>query len=115
MNNGSQGITTRTGSEFQFGPKLSFFKDRLIMNSGIKTGSTNQRDSYVAGDIELQYALTPDRRYLLRVYNKSDAVLEGRRIRSGIGFTYQKSVDSFWDLFKFNRSKNKLHPRDREY
>jgi len=115
MNNGSQGITTRTGSEFQFGPKLSFFKDRLIMNSGIKTGSTNQRDSYVAGDIELQYALTPDRRYLLRVYNKSDAVLEGRRIRSGIGFTYQQSVDSFWDLFKFNRSKNKLHPRDREY
>lgn len=115
MNNGSQGITTRTGSEFQFGPKLSFFKDRLIMNSGIKTGSTNQRDSYVAGDIELQYALTPDRRYLLRVYNKSDAVLEGRRIRSGVGFTYQKSVDSFWDLFKFNRNKSKLHPRDREF
>lgn len=104
--NSGAGIANRSGKEFQFGPRISLFNDRLVVNPEVKTGTINQSDPYVAGDIEVQYAITPDRQYLARVYQKSDAVFEGRRIRSGVGFTYQKTVDTFWELFKNNKKKD---------
>ncbi len=104
------GIESRIGSELQIGPTLKFFKDRLILNTGIKSGEQGA-DPYVAGDVDLQYELTPDRRYILRLYQKSDAVLEGRRARSGAGFSYRRTVDSFAELFKrekkITKSKNR--------
>lgn len=105
-NSQSNGLVSRTGSEFQFGPRISMFDNRLMLNPGVKTGTNVRSTSYVLGDIELQYALTPDRRYLMRVYYNTDAVLEGKRIRSGVGLSYQRSVDSFWELFKLKKKQD---------
>ena len=69
-------------------------------------------DPYVAGDVDLQYNLTADRRYVLRLYQKNDAVLEGRRIRSGAGFSYRRTVDSFGELFRREDKKKKTRNRN---
>ena len=70
----------------------------MTTNAKSNSGSATAED-YITGDLELQYAITPNRRYLLRLYSRGDAVLEGRRTKSGIGFSYQRTVDSIKELF----------------
>ena len=108
---GDGGIQGRIGSELQIGPSLKFFNEKLILNTGVKRGDQGA-DPYVAGDVDLQYNLTADRRYVLRLYQKNDAVLEGRRIRSGAGFSYRRTVDSFGELFRREDKKKKTRNRN---
>ena len=72
---------------------------KLILNTGVKRGDQGA-DPYVAGDVDLQYNLT------------ADAVLEGRRIRSGAGFSYRRTVDSFGELFRREDKKKKTRNRN---
>jgi len=111
--NTSQGadVQNRIGSELLIGPSLKFFKDRLVLNTGVKSGEQGGNQNYVAGDVDLQYDLTSDRRYILRLYQKNDAVLEGRRIKSGVGFSYRRSMDSFAELFR-REDKKKTKARN---
>ncbi len=112
--NTSQGtnIQNRIGSELLIGPSLKFFDGRLIVNTGVKSGEQGRNENYVAGDVDLQYYLTDDRKYILRLYQNNDAVLEGRRIKSGIGISFQKSMDSFAELFRRDRKKKNSKARD---
>jgi len=102
------GIQNRIGSELLIGPRLKFFNDRLIVNTGVKSGEQGRDQNYVAGDVDLQYYLSADKRYILRLYQKNDAVLEGRRIKSGVGISFKKSLDSFAEIFQRNNKKKRL-------
>lgn len=104
---GTGQIQDRVGSELQIGPILKLLGDRLVLKPGVKSGEQSA-EPYVAVDLDLEYALTPDRRYIIRLYNNNDAVLEGRRVRSGVGFSYRKSMDSLAELFR--REKKKSSP-----
>lgn len=112
--NTSQGtnIQNRIGSELLIGPSLKFFDGRLIVNTGVKSGEQGKNQNYVAGDVDLQYYLTTDRKYVLRLYQNNDAVLEGRRIKSGVGISFQKSMDSIAELFR--REQKKKHTKTRD-
>ena len=100
------------GSELLIGPSLKFFDGRLIVNTGVKSGEQGKNQNYVAGDVDLQYYLTTDRKYVLRLYQNNDAVLEGRRIKSGVGISFQKSMDSIAELFR--REQKKKHTKTRD-
>jgi hypothetical protein len=56
--------------------------------------------AYFTGNFAIQYALTKDRRLVLRIYSGTDRVLEGQRFRSGVGLRYQQEFDSFDNFFK---------------
>jgi len=68
------------------------------------------------GDVEIEYLITEDGRIRAKVYSRYDNTiirLENESyLRSGLGITYQKEVDKFLQLFKFDskRKKKKVVP-----
>lgn len=99
--------------------KLS--NDRLIINLGgdVQYGNRDnlqlqENNTGFVGDVEVEYLVTEDGRIRAQVYSRYDNTiirLENESyLRSGIGITYQKEVDKFRELFKFdaNRKRRKL-------
>jgi len=70
----------------------------------------NEQASNIAGDIEMEYALTRDGRYLLRVYRKNtyDIALQGQVVETGVGFVITMSYDKFKELFDQSKDKKEL-------
>ncbi len=90
-------------SEFQLRMKNNLLKDRLSINFGGNVGtnasSTVSNQTYFAGDIEVTYALTPDNRLKVRVYQRTEPSLEGgRKNRSGIGISYRREFNNFSEV-----------------
>ncbi len=96
--------------------KLS--NDRLIINLGgdVQYGAREQirlqeNNTGFIGDVEIEYLITEDGRIRAKAYSRYDNTiirLENESyLRSGIGITYQKEVDKFFDLFKINKEKRK--------
>lgn len=84
----------------------SFADDRIV----VKVGSTialeqdNARaaqSQQVMTNVEIEYKLTPDGRYRLIAFSKTDLedIVIGRITRSGGGFVFQKDFDRFRHLF----------------
>lgn len=82
------------------------FNDRLKINVGTnvnlgtEAGGSGSSYSGIAGDFELEYQLTPNGNYLVKVFHKSDYnVLEqNNEFNNGVGLIFRKS---------FNRKKGK--------
>lgn len=98
--------------------KLS--NDRLIINLGgdVQYGNREniqlqENNTGFIGDVEIEYLITEDGRIRAKVYSRYDNTiirLENESyLRSGLGITYQKEVDKFLQLFKFdgNRKRRK--------
>ncbi|MBR9920659.1 MAG: hypothetical protein GYB31_07445 [Bacteroidetes bacterium] len=91
----SDGVTT----EVQLGVSKRFWNDRLNVKVGgnVNVGNTGQEQqalTALTGDFALEYQLTPDGNYLLRVYQRSDydALYEGNVNRAGAGISIRKSL-----------------------
>ena len=83
--------------------KNNLFADRLSINIGGNVGtnasSTVNNQTYFAGDLEVTYALTPDNRLKVRVYQRTEPSLEGgRKNRSGIGISYRREFNNFSEV-----------------
>ncbi|MCO5249334.1 MAG: translocation/assembly module TamB [Chitinophagales bacterium] len=110
----SQG-TDNTG--IRLTQKLS--NDRLIINIGGDVQYGNSKDNLklqenntgFVGDVEIEYLVTEDGRISAKVYSRYDNTIirldNESYIKSGIGITYQKEVDKFGQLFKFDRKRKK--------
>lgn len=96
--------------------KLS--NDRLIINLGgdVQYGNKEaiqlqENNTGFIGDVEIEYLITEDGRIRAKVYSRYDNTiirLENESyLRSGLGITYQKEVDKFLQLFKFDSKKKK--------
>ncbi|MCB0707485.1 MAG: translocation/assembly module TamB domain-containing protein [Saprospiraceae bacterium] len=92
---GSDGITT----EVQLGVSKKLWNDRLNVTVGgnINVGNTGQEQqalTALTGDFALEYQLTPDGNYLLRVYQRSDydALYEGNVNKGGAGISIRKTL-----------------------
>jgi hypothetical protein len=86
-------LTVRVGSNIELqGPKQ--------LNG--KNASTN-----IAGDIAVDYNISRDGRYILRVYRKNqyEGVIEGYIIETGVSFIINADYDHFKELLQ--RSKQK--------
>ena len=93
----------RSGSELELRLNNDLFNDRLSINvggnidwgndNGINT-TTNQ-GAFLAGDVVIEYTLTKDRRFKVRFYQLTDQTFEGRRNKTGLGFSYRREFDSF--------------------
>ena len=99
-------------SEFQLRMKNNLLNDRLSINFGGNVGtnasSTVSNQTYFAGDIEVTYALTPDNRLKVRVYQRTEPSLEGgRKNRSGIGISYRREFNNFSEVINDLKQKSK--------
>ncbi|MBB1149389.1 translocation/assembly module TamB [Myroides sp. NP-2] len=91
------------------------FSDRLKVTVGSSfevegNQRQNEQATNIAGDIELEYALSKDGRYLLRVYRKNqyEVALQGQVVETGVGFIITMSYEHFKELFERSKDKRQL-------
>jgi hypothetical protein len=82
--------------------KKELFDERLTINVGTNVNlgaesaaAANSSYSAIAGDFELQYQLTENGNYLVKVFHKGDYnVLEqNNEYKSGVGLIFRKSFN----------------------
>lgn len=103
--------SAQTRTDLNVGISKALFDDRLKVTVGSNfevEGNTRpgEKASNIAGDISLDYQLSPDGRYIARVYRKNQyqATLQGQFIETGIGFVINMSYDRFKELFMSSRA-----------
>ncbi|SEA81710.1 Family of unknown function [Chitinophaga terrae (ex Kim and Jung 2007)] len=89
------------------GASKRLFNDRLTVSVGsniMLTGNTQNASSLI-GDISVEYKLTRDGRYRIRVYQHNDntTVIEGQIVETGVAFALVMDYDEFREIFQ--RSK----------
>lgn len=97
------------------------FSDRLKVTVGSSfevegNQRENEQANNIAGDIELEYALSKDGRYLMRVYRKNryEVALQGQIVETGVGFIITMSYENFRELFENSRDKRQLKKQLRD-
>ncbi len=97
------------------------FSDRLKVTVGSSfevegNQRQNEQATNIAGDIELEYALSKDGRYLLRVYRKNqyEVALQGQVVETGVGFIITMSYEHFKELFERSKDKRQLKKQLRD-
>jgi hypothetical protein len=80
---------------------------------------TNRQQNGLAGNISINYKLTKDGRYEVRVYRKNDYTgeLEGYVIETGIGFIVSVDYNKFKQIFmskEQRRNKRKIRKHNKE-
>jgi len=97
-----------TSDEVELMLSKQLFNDRMRVevngNFGVSNNSTSnlQRSSNLVGDVLIEYKLTPDGRFMVKAYNKSnrDIIDIYAPYKQGLGITYRKEFDYFKDLFR---------------
>ncbi|CAN5347041.1 translocation/assembly module TamB domain-containing protein [soil metagenome] len=94
------------------GLKTSFLKNRLIVNFGanvdyslIQASTNNSSNFLFTPDVSFEYLITPDGKFRVVGFNRSDATLGDitgftRRNRTGVLLSYRKEFDTFSEFFK---------------
>ena len=98
----------------QVGVSKNLFGDRVKVSVGsdfqLSGASQGPNASNIAGNVKIDYTLTPDGKYIIRVYsvNQYNTVVEGQVVETGLSFIITLDFDSFNELFqKKNSSKVK--------
>jgi hypothetical protein len=105
----------RGGSELEIRFSKGLFNNRLIINAGSNIQVERESGAFLAGDLLIEYLLTPDGRFKLRLYQKTDQTITGdRRNRVGAGVAYQREFDSLSELFG-RKKKKKMAERYTNY
>jgi len=105
----------------QVGVSKSLFGDRVKVSVGsdfqLSGASQGPNASNIAGNVKIDYTLTPDGKYIIRVYsvNQYNTVVEGQVVETGVSFIITLDFDSFNELFqKKNSSKENSNPDPKE-
>jgi hypothetical protein len=102
------GSTGQGNTDLSVNLAKSFADDRIIVKVGStvaiedgNSGSAQSSQQQFMTNIEVEYKLTPDGRYRLLVFSKTDLedIVIGRITRSGGGFVFQKDFDRFRYIF----------------
>ena len=113
----TNGLST-TGSEVQLQLNSSFIDNRLRVQVGSQIGSNNNltgtaQESFVGGDILVEFSLTANRQWRLKAYNRLEpgSISGNRQNRAGGGISFNKEYDSFSHMMQgvtdyFDRIRN---------
>lgn len=105
-----QALTSTGNNEFQFSLKPYFLKDRLSVQVGgnIQNNAPGTDvNTFVGTDVVIEYAITPDRNLKLRIFQKLQPDVGGRRFQVGTGLSFRKEYNSFADFIQSFRKKVK--------
>jgi len=93
-----------------------FINDRVTVQVGSQFGvggtGITTADGFLGEDVTVQIALTENRQWRLKVYQRTEPDVSGQRsLRFGLGLSFQKDYDTFEDMWKsfgraFSRRKN---------
>jgi hypothetical protein len=95
--------------------------DRLRVNVGSNfqvegPSNTNQQAINPAGDVSLDYQLTKDGRYMIRVYrlNQYEGVIDGQVVETGVSFILTFDYDKLKDLFTVKKETKKVRQKNKQ-
>ncbi len=90
----------------QVGVSKNLFGDRVKVSVGsdflLAGASQGPNASNIAGNVKIDYTLTPDGKYIIRVYsaNQYNTVVQGQVVETGVSFIITLDFDSFNELFQ---------------
>ncbi len=115
----SGALEQRTDLEIGLSKKL--LNDRLTVTVGSSFGiegakTSGRSSSNIAGNVNVDYALSADGRYRVRFYrrNQNEGVVEGQIIETGFGFTLVVDYNKFREVFqkRAKRVRNQIEQRN---
>ncbi|PWG79083.1 translocation/assembly module TamB domain-containing protein [Pararcticibacter amylolyticus] len=73
----------------------------------------NRKTNNIAGDIQAEYQLSKNGRYLLRAYQKNEyqVALQGQVIETGVGFVVTMDYNKFKEIFRSRADEDKRRRR----
>jgi hypothetical protein len=97
-----------TQNEVELMLSKQLFNDRMRVevngNFGVSnsTSTTVQRSSNLVGDVNVEYKLTPDGRFVVKAYNRTNRDIFDiyAPYKQGLGISYRKQFDYFRDIFR---------------
>jgi hypothetical protein len=107
-------------TDLEVGLSKKLLNDRLTVtvgsSFGLEGGSSqqqNQNATNIAGNVNVEYALSADGRYRLRAYrrNQNESVIEGQIIETGVGFTLVVDYNRFREIFQKRRNRNNIEQK----
>lgn len=108
----SGAMEQRTDLEVGLSKKL--LSDRLTVTVGSSFGlegpkTPGQSSTNIAGNVNIEYALSADGRYRLRAYrrNQNDVIVQGQIIETGLGFTLVVDYNKFREIFQKRNRRNR--------
>lgn len=98
----------RLGGGREVNVRLSsgFINDRVTVQLGSqfgigRTGLAAATDGFLGEDVTVQIALTENRQWRMKVYQRTEPdVSGGRSLRFGLGLSFQKDYDTFEDMWR---------------
>jgi hypothetical protein len=104
----------RNRTEVNIGVTKQLLNERLTVTVGSNLElqgprNSTQKSSNVLGNVAVNYALTPDGRYMIRFYRKNEyqGIIDGYVIESGLSFLISVDYEKFKELIT-RRKKQKV-------
>lgn len=117
------GLNYRPGSdassdEVEVALSTQLFNNRVVVDGNVgvansRNAQAGQSSSNIVGDVNIEYKITSDGRFRVRAFNRSNDVGANALISNnapftqGVGLSYRKEFNSFADLFRKEKKKEK--------
>ncbi|CAL1521112.1 translocation/assembly module TamB domain-containing protein [Chitinophaga sp. MM2321] len=103
--------TAQETTNLNIGASKNLFNDRLTVSVGsniVLTGNQQSASSLV-GDISIEYKLSRDGRYRIRVYQRNDnqTVIQGQFVETGVAFMLVMDYDEFREILQRTKDTKK--------
>ncbi len=110
-----------TRDEFEVMVSTSILNDRISIDGNVGVASNSQSSSNIVGDFNIEYKVSPDGRFRVKAFNKTNnnSLINANNslYTQGIGVFYRRDFDSWSDLlkrireqFRKNKSGQKVTP-----
>jgi len=99
-------------TDLEVGLSKKLLNDRLTVTVGSSFAlegpqAPGEKSTNIAGNVNVEYALSADGRYRLRAYrrNQNDMIVQGQIIETGLGFTLVVDYNKFREIFEKKRNR----------
>jgi len=105
--------TQQNRTDLNVGLSKQFLNDRVTVTVGNNfnlegQNQPGQKTTDIAGNVSVNYKLSKDGRYMVRVYRRDEyIVIEGEVIETGVGFTLTYDYNHFKELFAKKSKEDK--------
>ncbi|MGY3055312.1 hypothetical protein ACVWYG_003527 [Pedobacter sp. UYEF25] len=101
-------------TDLEVGLSKKLLNDRLTVSVGSTFNvegpqTPGQKSTDIAGNVNIEYALSADGKYRLRAYrrNQTETIIEGQIIETGLGFTLVVDYNKFKEIFESKKKRRK--------
>jgi hypothetical protein len=107
--------TNQTDLNVKVSKNLFDDRIRVTVGSDFQLEETNpgQNATNIAGDVSIDYKLSKDGRYMLRVYRNDqyETVIQGQVVETGLSFILTFDYNSFRELFQNKKEPPPVKPK----